>query len=163
MPTLDPRLAGLTNSGSFSPARIRRRTARGARAASGSKTTSWGTTGRPRGPEHLLHDRLVHAHGRSEDSGSDEGDVGQLEKALDRAVFAAGAVKDRPVDVGPERRPCPPLVSQGRKEWNGPRASRAGVRWGEGTSAPAAVFIDEDADGAGNGPGRDCRRRPGRR
>ena len=49
--------------------------------------------------EEALHHVLVHAGGGAEDAGADVGDAGQLKQALDGAVFAESAVKDREDDV----------------------------------------------------------------
>ena len=49
--------------------------------------------------EEALHCVLVHAGGGAEDSGADVGDIGELEEALDGAVFAEGSVEDRKDDV----------------------------------------------------------------
>ena len=51
------------------------------------------------GEEETLHGVLVHAGGGAEDARADVGDVGELEEALDRAVFAEGAVQDGEDDV----------------------------------------------------------------
>ncbi len=44
--------------------------------------------------EELLHDVFIHGGGGAEDAGADVGDVGDLEEALDGAVFAEGSVED---------------------------------------------------------------------
>src|SRR5688572_8897534 len=72
MPTLEPRLAGLTNSGI------------GSFASRPSRT-----------PARLR----VHADRRGQHAAADVGQVGELEQALDGAVLAVGTVQDREDDV----------------------------------------------------------------
>ena len=48
---------------------------------------------------HRLEEILVHAERRGGDAGADVGDVGELEKALHRAVLAEGPVQDGEDDV----------------------------------------------------------------
>ena len=67
------------------------------------KVTCFGD-GQLRGGEEALHDVLVHAGGRAEDTGADVGDSGEFEETLDGAVFAEGSVKNREDDVEAERR-----------------------------------------------------------
>lgn len=55
--------------------------------------------GEPGGSEEAFHDVLVHAGCGAEDAGADVGDSGKFEEALDGAVFAEGAVKDRKDDI----------------------------------------------------------------
>ena len=59
--------------------------------------------GKAGGEEHALHGVFVHAGGGAEDAGADVGDVGELEEALDGAVFAEGAVEDGEDYVDAER------------------------------------------------------------
>ena len=63
------------------------------------RTVTCLTIGRRGLGEEALHHVLVHAGGGAEDTGADVGDVGELEEALDGAVFAEGAVEDGEDDV----------------------------------------------------------------
>ena len=49
--------------------------------------------GQARGKEEALHRFFVHAGGRAENSGADVGESGQLEEALDGAIFAERTVQ----------------------------------------------------------------------
>ena len=68
-----------------------------ARPASHSwrRTTRYGQTGRPRAANTTFITALSMPDRRSEHAAADVGDVGELEQALDRAVFAVRAVQDR--------------------------------------------------------------------
>jgi hypothetical protein len=98
IPTLEPRLEGLTKSGSGRPRRTRRSTAVASFVHSASNDPE-GDDGKTLVAEDGLGQRLVHAEGRAGDAGPDVGDVGHLEKSLDRAVLAEGTVKDGKIDV----------------------------------------------------------------
>ena len=116
MPTLEPRLAGLTNTGKPS--------SRGDRAASTPRSSRRQSRAQhdvvvadrqAAGGEHDLHHRLVHADRGRQHAGADVRHVRELEQALHGAVLAVRAVQHR------ERRrraPSPvttaPVVAHGR-------------------------------------------------
>ena len=77
---------------------------RRSRRQSRRRTTTQSGTCRPLARNSDLHHRLVHADRRREHAAADVGDVGQLEQALDRAVFAVRAVQHRKDDVEREAR-----------------------------------------------------------
>ena len=96
MPTLDPRLAGLTKSGNPRRAADRSAMRAGRRIPVASQHHHVRRpSGRPRGGEGDLHHRLVHADRRGQHARADVGHVGQLEQALHRAVLAVGPVQHR--------------------------------------------------------------------
>ncbi len=95
MPTDEPRLAGLINSGKADKLQ---------RAL--DHRLDIGLDLRPGGDNPIHHrdavgahdrleDRLIHAEGRAEHTRANIGQVGQLEQALQRAVLAEGAVQHR--------------------------------------------------------------------
>ena len=103
MPTLDPRLAGFTNTGR--PSVLDRRQHRVAIAIPLGADEAVPVADRQaaRGEQHLHH-RLVHARRRRQHAGTDIRNVGQFEQALHRAVFAVRAVQHRKHHVELERR-----------------------------------------------------------
>ena len=101
MPTLDPRLAGFTNSGRPSASRRRR----GRRAVAPPLEVRQHLVGRLRQAargKQRLHRGLVHAGGRGEHAGAHVGHGGQFQQALHRAVFAERSVQHREHDVEAE-------------------------------------------------------------
>ena len=99
MPTLEPRFAGFTNTGNAKRPDTRRSTAARPSAHSRRDTDSNAAVGRPRAPNRIFIDGLVHADRRRHHAGADVRHVGQLEQALDRPVFAVGSVQHRERDV----------------------------------------------------------------
>ena len=100
MPTLDPRLAGLTNIGKPSARSSSAAIAVAAAAPTrGAGRRGTAQTGSPARREQHLHHRLVHADRRGEHAGADVRHVGQLEQPLDRAVLAVRSVQHRKDDV----------------------------------------------------------------
>ena len=98
MPTLEPRLAGLTNTdiAGWCP---RERSTDAVRSPLASRSTVTYGTMEPVCGEDGLRDGLVHPECRAEHSGTNVGHVGELEEALHRAVFAVRPVEDREDDV----------------------------------------------------------------
>ena len=104
MPTEEPRFAGLTKSGIGEGFFDELDAAFGVGAPLGAEEGDVGGLRQAGGGEEALHGVLVHAGGGAEDAGADVGDVGELEEALDGAVFAEGAVEDGEDDVERGRR-----------------------------------------------------------
>ena len=103
MPTLDPRLAGLTNTGYPSSRSTRARQPGAVACPFRPDQRDVGRDRQAVGGEQLLHHHLVHADGRPEHAGADVGHVGQLQQALHRAVLAVRAVQHRKDDVHDRR------------------------------------------------------------
>ena len=96
--------------------------------ARGSRPSSPATR-RPLRPKQHLHHGLVHADGRGEHAAADVGDIGQLEQALNRAVFAVRAVQH-----GKDRRRAPRPVSDAAASASSSRAD--GDRRSTSVSSP---------------------------
>src|SRR5579885_1105177 len=62
--------------------------------------------GQASGAEQRLHDVLVHACGRAEDTRADVGQVGKLQQALYGSVLAKGAVEHGKDDIDIDRSIC---------------------------------------------------------
>ena len=114
MPTLDPRLAGFTNTGKPRRSTTVCRT-RALVALPVALQHDFVVADRqPLGGEHQLHHRLVHADRRRQHAGADVRHVGQLEQPLHRAVFAVRTVQHREDDVEREAgddAPCSATLS----------------------------------------------------
>ena len=102
MPTLDPRLAGLTNTGSPSGA-ICFSTRLRSRSHSGRHEAVPVADRQPASREQNLHDRLVHARRRGQHAGADIRNVREFEQALHGAVLAVRPMQDREHHVDAER------------------------------------------------------------
>ncbi len=107
MPTLDPRLAGLTNSGKARRVVNPRRSTR-ARSAVHSRLPDHDPVRNPQpvGPKQHLHDGLVHPDGGGQHAAADVGHAGQFQQALNRAVLAKRTVQHRKDDVESESGQC---------------------------------------------------------
>ena len=93
--------------------------------------------------ERPLHHHLVHRDRGADDAGADVGQVGELEQALHRAVFAVGPVEEREHDVDVER--------AARREL---RARRRGARERDQLPEPGRVrAVDQERVGQRAGAG----------
>ena len=116
MPTEEPRLAGLTNTGKAK----RLATASASRQSRAQRDVVYHR--QQAFPADTLHHLLIHADGGGHHARAHVGQVGQLQQALHRAVLAEGAVQDGEdhVDLG--------------------LRARLGQ---DGARAPLAVLVDE--------------------
>ena len=123
MPTLEPRLAGLTNSGYAERRRHRAQRPRPrSRASRARSTTRMRTTGSPRAAKTTFIIALSMPTAEASTPAADVGHVRQLEQSLDGAVLAVRAVQHREDDVEAE-------AGHGRRVRRRRRRAGARDRW----------------------------------
>ncbi len=104
MPTLDPRLAGLTKTRQPEAVHQFTRDHLGFGQHATAQHHLVRTLREARRAEHALHQRLVHADRRGEHAAADIRHVGEFEQALHRAVLAVRPVQHREDHVEPDAR-----------------------------------------------------------
>ncbi len=106
MPTEEPSVAGLTNSGKRNFFRTARNTCSRSLLPFRAQNRQKFADRQPRLQEKPLLHVLVHAHGRADHARAHVRQAGEIEQALHRAVFAVGAVQHREDHVHALRAGC---------------------------------------------------------